>query len=184
MAKQISRKKRNAQYSFYEVDAPLTSAKISLYGSGVEELDGKVVKLDMSRSLRGKNLELKMKVKNDNGKLVAEPIGAKILSSYIRKVMRKGVDYVEDSFVTDCKDNKVLVKPFLITRNKVSRSVRKALREKAKEFLIGLMTTRNAMELFSDIMSNKLQKEMSLKLKKIYPLALSEIRVFEIVKKK
>jgi len=35
-------------------------------------------------------------------------------------------------------------------------------------------------EVASEVMANKIQKELSLKLKKIYPLALCEIRVLEL----
>ena len=58
-----------------------------------------------------------------------------LAGSYIRRAMRKGSDYVEDSFIVDCKDAKIQVKPFLITRNKVSRAIRKELRNNAKKYL-------------------------------------------------
>lgn len=177
-------KKRNLQKTFFEVKAPLTSAKISLYGSAPEEFEGKVVRLDLTRSLRGKNLEVLMRVKNQEGVLIAEPIATSVFGSYIRRMMRKGADYVEDSFVAQCKDASLIVKPFLITRNKVSRAVRNSLRETAREFLTAYLTPRISLELFTDVMTNKIQKELSLKLKKIYPLALCEIRVLSIVRDK
>ena len=76
------------------------------------------------------------------------------------------------------------VKPFMLTRQKVSRAVRNALRETARKHLESRLKARNAQEIFSEIMSNRLQKELSLKLKKIYPLAFCVIRVLEIVKEK
>jgi len=98
----------------------------------------------------------------------------------MRKVVRKGTDYVEDSFEAECRDMNALVKPFLITRKKVSRAVRNALGEEAKSFLKGYVKVRTVKELFEEIITNKLQRQLSLKLKKIYPLALCEIRIFEI----
>ena len=98
--------------------------------------------------------------------------------------MRKGTDYAEDSFEAECHDHTTIIKTLLITRRRVSRSVLKALREEARKFILSYVKTRKAEELFSEIMTNKLQKQLSLKLKKIYPLALCEIRVFKIVKKK
>ena len=180
MAKVVTRKKRNAQYGFYDVEVPLTSASVSLYGHSVEDVEGRIIKLDLSKMMRGKSFELKMKVKADGEKLTAEPISAVILNTYIKRVMRKGVDYVEDSFEAKCKDGTVIVKPFLITRKKVSRAVRLELRKTARDFLTGLITPKTKIELFQDIMANKVQKEMALKLKKVYPLALSEVRVFKI----
>jgi len=72
----------------------------------------------------------------------------------------------------------------MITRNKVSRAVRQSLRLTARQHLEVHLTTRTSKELFSEVMTNKLQKELSLKLKKIYPLALCEIRVFAMVEGK
>lgn len=174
-------KSKGAKKGFYEVEVPMTAVKISLYGGAPDDFDGKVIKLDMTRNLRGKNLELRMKVKNDGGKLYAIPIGAIIAGSYIRRAMRRGTDYVEDSFKVTCKDAIMVVKPFMITRRRVSRAVRKVLRDNARKYVEDYMSIRNVKELFSDVVIGKLQKGMALKLKKIYPLAFCEIRVFEMI---
>ncbi|MEK6890118.1 MAG: hypothetical protein AABX35_02920 [Nanoarchaeota archaeon] len=183
MAQEI-KKKKNVQKQFFEVKAPLTSTKIMLYAASTEELEGRTIKLDMTKNLRGKNLELIMKVKKGENGLEAYPISSRLVSAYMRRMVRKGTDYVEDSFTTKCKDYELVVKPFLITRKKVSRAVRNELRKSAQEYLKGIMTPKTSLELFSDIMVGKIQKELSLRLKKIYPLALCEIRIFEIIDKK
>ena len=175
---------KTTQKAFYEVKAPFTATKITLYAGSPDELVGKVIRLDLTRNLRGKNLELRMRVTKDGEQLIAEPIGLELAGSYIRRMIRKGTDYVEDSFVATCKDASVVVKPFLITRNKVSRALRKALREQARTHLESTLKTRSVKEVFTDITTNKLQKELSLKLKKIYPLALCEIRFFALVEAK
>ncbi|PIN94007.1 hypothetical protein COU54_00850 [Candidatus Pacearchaeota archaeon CG10_big_fil_rev_8_21_14_0_10_31_24] len=177
-------KKREVKKSFFDVKAPMTSAKISLYASSEQEIVGKVVTLDLTKSLRGKAFEMKLKVEMVDNELVAEPVSLWLSGSYIRRMVRKGTDYVEDSFVASCKDADVIIKPFLITRNKVSRAVRHALRKTARDYVEKYLTTRTSKELFSEITANKLQKELSLKLKKVYPLALCEIRVFEIKNKR
>ena len=178
------KKKKNVQKQFFEVKAPLTSTKIMLYAGSSDELEGRTVKLDMSKNLRGKNLELVLRVKKTNEGLEAHPISSRLVSAYMRRMVRKGTDYVEDSFTTNCKDYSLIVKPFLITRKKVSRAVRNELRKSTQEHLKGIMTPKTSLELFNDIMIGKIQKELSLKLKKIYPLALCEIRIFEVVEKK
>lgn len=183
MQSKMAEKKQIQKRAFYDVEAPLTATKIQLYGSSAEALDGKVITLDLTRSLRGKSLELKMRVRFDGKKLLAEPVRLTLMGSYIRRAIRKGTDYVEDSFSVNCKDGLLLVKPYLITRHKVHRALRRALRVAARKFLTGHCTTRNIKELFGELMANKIQKELSLKLKKIYPLALCEIRWFEVVGK-
>ena len=96
-------------------------------------------------------------------------------------MMRRGSDYVEDSFEVECKDAKAVVKPFMITRNRVSRAVRNALRIETKKYLEGYSKTRSAKEFFTEITTNKIQRDLSFKLKKIYPLALCEIRMFKLL---
>ncbi len=177
-------KKREAKKSFFEVKAPMTSTKISLYAASAQDLHGKVVVLDLTRSLRGKNLVLRMRVVADGESLTAEPVTLELVGSYIRRMVRKGTDYVEDSFVVPCKDAPAIIKPFMITRNKVSRAIRRELRNRAREHLTAHVTTRTTKELFTELISNKIQKELSLKLKKVYPLALCEIRFFGLAKQK
>jgi len=176
--------KKGEKKKFFEVIAPLTASKIHLYSSSAEELDGRTVKLDLTKILRGKNFELQFKIKKNGEVLEGIPIRLFLVGSYIRRVIGNGTDYVEDSFVTGCRDYDVKIKPFMITRHKVSREVRKALRNTAKDNLTSYVKIRTAEELFSDIMANKLQKQLSLRLRKIYPLALCEIRMFEIIGKK
>ena len=176
--------KKGMKKGFYEVEAPITAMKISLYGGAPEEFDGKTVILDLTKVLRGKSFELRMRIRNDTGKLAATPISLKLAGSYIRRAMHRGIDYVEDSFESECRDAFVRIKPFLITRKNVSRSVRNALRETTKKQILSYIKIRSLKELFSDIMTNKLQKGMISKLKKIYPLAMCEIRTFEFIKEK
>jgi len=174
--------KKNIKRSFFEIQAPLTSTKIQLYSTTKESLVGKVVKLDLTRTLRGKSIILKMKIELDGENLIGIPVNAELAGAHIRKTMRRGTDYVEDSFQVECRDAITRVKPLLVTRRRVSRAVLCALRIAAKKQLEEYIKVRTAQEVFSDIMTNKLQKQMAAKLKKIYPLALSEIRVFKVEK--
>ena len=50
-------------------------------------------------------------------------------------MIRKNISYVEDSFQVPSQNSMIRIKPFLITRNKVSRAVRKALRNRCKNWI-------------------------------------------------
>ncbi|MDP1696164.1 MAG: hypothetical protein Q8L29_04595 [archaeon] len=176
--------KKGTKKQFFEVIAPITSTKISLYASAPEELNGKVITIDLTRSLRGRSFVMRLKVKAEGEKLTAEPVSVELAGSYIRRMFRKGVDYVEDSFETACRDKKAVIKFFMLTRNKVSREIIKKIRNDAREYLINYAKIRDSKEILTDIMTNKIQKEVSFKVKKIYPLALCEIRVFKILEEK
>ena len=124
----VIKKKKGAKKKFFEVEIPLTATKAKLYGYTAEEFNGKFIKLDLTKNLRGKNVELRAKVTADKDNLSSELVSMQILQTYIRKVMRRGTDYVEDSFETSSKDNLLRIKPFLLTRNRVSRAIRNAIR--------------------------------------------------------
>ena len=173
-----------AKKGFFEISAPLLSAKLHAYGNTADELVGKTIKLDLTRTLRGKSFELVLKLHKEGEQLVGQPTSLSLAGSFIRKSMRKSADYVEDSFVAETKEGKVRIKPFLIARNRVSRAVLNELRVNARKILEGYVRVKTPKELFSDLMTNKMQKELSLKLKKVYPLAFCEIRVFETVSEK
>jgi ribosomal protein S3AE len=105
------------------------------------------------------------------------------MAFYLKRMVRRGTNYVEDSFETECKDATVRLKPFLVTRRKVSRAVRKALRNKTKEELEKWAKESTSEKMFEEVLKNKVQRELSTTLKKIYPLSLCEIRVINVVEK-
>jgi len=167
---------------FFDVEMPLINRQTQLFAYDISELKGRFIKYDLTRILRGKSVLIQFRVNIEDGKATAIPRQLVLLPYFIRRMIRKGTDYVEDSFLTDCKDSQLRIKPFLITRRKVSREVKKALREKAKEELIKYLKDKTSEKIFDEILKNKIQKELSLILKKIYPLSLCEIRIIEIKK--
>lgn len=166
---------------FFDIDMPLLGKETQLYSFTPEELNGRMIKYDLTRLLRGKNAIITLDVHTQEGNLTTIPRAFRILPTFLRKMVRKGTSYVEDSFVTDCKDKQIEIKPFLIARRKVSRAVRKALRDKAREEIITYVKTRDVQTLFKEILKNQFQKPLSIKLKKTYPLALCEIRAIKIL---
>ncbi len=175
MAKIIKKK-------FFEISLPLIDGKFESLSNSVDELNNKTVKIDMTRYLKGKNVELIFSIKASEGKAIGYPKSLMLMSSFIKHMLHTGIDYVEDSIIAETKDSEVIIKPFLITRKKVSRAVRRTLRNSARNWLVDYLKTKTDDEVFNDILSNQLQKPLSLKLKKIYPLAICEIRIFKIKK--
>ena len=163
---------------FIDVQIPILDSELRVLGT-LEDLNKKTIKLDLTRKLRGKGLTIKFRIFNYKNKLIAIPNRLELVKSYIRRIMRKRVDYVEDSFKTSRKDIRVTIKPFLITRKKVSRAVRKNLRNTTKEFLIEYLKEKTYNELCIELLDGTLSKTMLPKLKKIYPLSFCDIRVFE-----
>lgn len=167
---------------FFDVSIPIIKKETHLYGYDIKDLNGRIIVYDLTRLLRGKSILLKLKVNVEGDKASAEPCELKIMPYFIRRMMRKGTNYIEDSFSAECKNAVLRIKPFLITRKKVSRAVRKALRDKAREELTNYVKGKTTEILFDEIIKNKVQKSLGLKLKKIYPLSLCEIRALKIEK--
>ncbi len=173
-----------AKKKFFELELPIIKQKVELYGTSEDDLEGRSVKIDLTRKLRGKGVEIIFKVIKDKEKLNVIPSRLHLFSYYIRRMMRKSVDYVEDSFDVESKNAHLRVKPFLITRKKVTRNVRKALRNKAKEEIIKSFGNKNFEDIFDELISNRFQRNLSLKLKKIYPLGFCDIRDIYLKEKK
>jgi ribosomal protein S3AE len=167
---------------FFDIEIPIINKETQLIAYELSELDGKFIKYDLTRILKGKSFLLDLEVKIKDGEATSIPKGLNIVPYYIKRIVRKGTDYIEDSFKVNCKDTELIIKPILITRRKVSRAIRKSLREKTKEEILEYIKTRDSEEIFRDVLRNKIQKEISLKMKKIYPLSAFEIRTIKVNK--
>ncbi len=176
MAQQKRKKK------FFDVDMPIINKQTQIFAYEISELEGKYIKYDLTRILRGKSILMQFKVSINENKAIAHPRGILLMPYFLRRIVRKGTDYVEDSFTADCKDASIKIKPFLITRRRVSNAVKRELRKKAKQEIIKYIKDKTTQKIFEEILKNKTQKELSLILKKIYPLAVCEIRFIEIEK--
>jgi len=172
---QAKRKKR-----FFNVEIPIIGRTTQVQAYELKELDWRHIKYDLTRILKGKSilLTVKINIKDEKAEIIAKEI--KILPYYLKRLTRKGTSYVENSFLANCKNSQIRIKPFLITRKKVSRRIRKALREASEKELQEYVKNKSSEEIFDDILRNKLQKGLSMKLKKIYPLSVCEIRILKV----
>ena len=176
---QIKKRKK-----FFDVEIPLIKTTTQLQAVEKEELEGRIILYDLTRILKGKSAILQLKVKVKGDEITTIPRKIQLLPYFIRRMLRKGTNYVEDSFSTECKDAIVRIKPFLVTRRKVSRAIRTALRIKAREELVNYAKDRESEKIFDDILKNNIQRYLSSALKKVYPLSFCDIRIFQVEKEK
>jgi len=167
---------------FFDVEVPIIRKETQLLALEPEEIEGKTIKFDLTRLLKGKNAILYLKVRKEGKEFTAFPTKMEIVHSSLGRIVRKGTDYVEDSFTAPCKDAVLTIKPFMITRRKVHKSIRKALRDMAKEELTLYVKNKTTEMIFEELIKNQVQKELSLRLKKVYPLSACEIRILEVKK--
>ncbi len=167
---------------FSEIEVPLINEKVYILGEK-ENILKKTIKIDISKKLKGKSCEAVFSIREMDGKFVALPKRITVLKSYIIKLIRNKTSCIEDSFSTQSKDVILKVKPFLITRRKIPRSLRKELREKIKEILIENFKEMEFLEICENILNENIQKEIVTKIKKIYPPLAFEIREIETKEK-
>ncbi|MAG07832.1 hypothetical protein CMI46_03395 [Candidatus Pacearchaeota archaeon] len=179
----MAKSKKTIKKRFISVDIPILNKEIEILGSGIKDLDGRTIKLDLTHDLKGRAIDLKLLVKADDEKAIANPIELKLFQSYMKRMVRKGTDYSEDSIKTNCKDEKIIIKPLMITRKRVTRSVLRGLREIARKEITDYVSKKNFETILSEILSGDFQKEIQPKLKKVYPLSLFEIKFMGIDKK-
>jgi len=168
---------------YFDVTLEVLNSSIPLLAYTIEALDKRAIKFDLTKILKGKNCEAKYLVHLKDKELFAEILEFSIYPSFIRKMIGHNISIVEDSFSCQCKDAKLRIKPFLITRKRVHRSVRTALRNKAKEFLMKVAENSSKEDFFREVINGSIQKDLSKTLKKTYPLAVSEVRVVKVEKK-
>ncbi len=167
---------------FFPVEIPILSKETNLLGFNINELDGKFLKYDLTRMLRGKSVLARFKVEVKEEKASAKPVEISVLPYFIKRMVRKGTSYIEDSFSAEAADSIIQLKPLLISRRKISRAVRKELRKTAREELTKYIQKKNSEVLFNELLRGQLQKDLSGILKKVYPLSLCEIRNFKVEK--
>jgi len=178
------KKKKAVKEKFYEIEIPQLKTNVDLLAASPENLKARRIKIDLTRTLRGKSFEASLIVKTKGEKVTAEIKKIHLMPFYIKRIMKRGIDYVEDSFSAECKDAVLKIKPFLITRKKVSRTVRKTLRQKARAYIQNYIKDKTSEQIIDEILYGRFQKPMSLKLKKIYPLGFCDIRMLEIESEK
>lgn len=163
---------------YINLQVPILNETLRILGTP-ETLHNKTIKLDLTRKLRGRSLTVRFRIINKEGNLVGIPDKMELVKSYIRRITRKRTNYVEDSFHANCADIKVNVKPLLITRKRVSRAVRKNLRNTCREFIIDYIKQKDYNEICKELLNTTFQKTLLPKLKKIYPLSFCDLRIFE-----
>ncbi|MEM3405511.1 MAG: hypothetical protein QW117_00880 [Candidatus Pacearchaeota archaeon] len=159
---------------FIKIKLPLLNEEVFIINR--ERFNNVSLKLDITRKLKGKGCEIIFKIDSVKDGLKIDPKRIRIYGFFIRRLIRKGTDYVEDSFDAKCKNADLRVKPLLITRRKVHKNVKKSLRKKVKEEIINYFKDKNYEEIFSDLLKDNFQKNLSKRLRKIYPLSFCDIR--------
>lgn len=128
------------------------------------------------------NIQINFKIvkKQDNG-LVTEVLGYSISPNSMRKMMRRRRSKIVDSFVVKTKDGQtVRIKPFVITRNKTTGSVRSALRRQLRVTIAKRVSELAFSDVIKELVARRFQRGINDRLRKVYPVQICEIKQFSI----
>lgn len=183
----MATEKQRSKKKWYPIVAKGEFDKImlgeSLVGSS-KDLMGKTLHLNLMTltndpKKQGVTLVFKVtSVDGDTGQ--AELMGYRLSTAHVKRVVRKAIRRLDDSFTLVSKDNiTFVVKPLLIARYRTNKGLGTALRKRAREVFAQVFQRMKSDEIFMYAISNRLQMDVKNDLKKIYPIAVSEIRVLE-----
>lgn len=119
-------------------------------------------------------------VKADGNVAYADAFVYRISTSHVKRIVRKAVTKIDDSFVVESKDKvKFQVKPLLIVRFKTTKGVAGAIRKQSQSFFRQEFQKLESKDIFPSVITNRTQMDLKKDIKKISPLAVSEIRVLK-----
>lgn len=177
--------------SWYGIYAPECLKKQQLGESIVytsNDLIGKSLKLNLSmftNDMRKQNVDVKFSVKTVvDSKAITAITGIELTAAYTKRLVRRGRNKVDDSFLLVSKDKQLIrIKPFIITNARTERSVTSRLRLELRKLLSKNVASTSAEDFFMNLINQKIQKELRDTLSKIYPLKFVDVRQAYIAKK-
>ena len=136
----------------------------------------------LTKSMRKQNVNMQFKVTDViDAKAKTQVIGYYMVTAAMKRLVRRGRDTIIDSFLAKTKDEKILrVKPMVITLNRGTRCMRSAVRLEARRYIREYFFARDTQDIFSEIVDEKLQKELKKIILKITPLKSIDFKAVKI----
>ena len=143
--------------------------------------------MNLTNDVKKQNIKVVFEIVSvENNRALTEIIGYKMVSSSIKRLVRRNIEKIDMSFSCSTSDNKKLrIKPLIITRSAVSSSVGAKIRRNAEDFITKYVQGISYDNLANDLITHKLQDLLRAGLNKVYPLRICEIRsmyVFKVIK--
>ncbi len=187
VAKQVVKAKKN----WHPIMAPKMFNEYVLgesIVSDVGKLNGRCVAVNLmtlTNDAKHQSVNVFFRIaKTEQNNAFTEIIGYETSPSAVRRLIRRDISRLDDSFVVETVDKKqARVKPMLLTKTKTTSAVLKALRN-SMTGLIAKDASNNDFDSFiRNIISHKLQVAVKDSLKKVYPIRSVEIKKVELLAK-
>ncbi len=138
----------------------------------------KIILMNITNNIRQQHIDLYYKVEKIEGeKGIAEWKGYELNPAYVKRFVRRRTTRIDHSFVVKTKDEKLMrIKPLIITRHKVSSTLKSEIRKAAVAFLVERINNLNKDEILGEIINKKLTNDLKNELKSYAPIKIVEIR--------
>ncbi|PLW80836.1 hypothetical protein C0585_00430 [Candidatus Woesearchaeota archaeon] len=152
-----------------------------------EDMIGKRIKVNMMNltgDIKKQNINVRFEVIGVEDSIgQTQPSDFELNASLIKRYVRRRRDRIDESLVYLTKDGKkIRIKPFILTRNRVTGSQLTDIRRTVKTLLDSYIKSNDYLDIFTNVISYNLQKELRNDLNKIAPLRNCEIRVLKLEK--
>ncbi len=183
---------KGVKKKWYTIVAPKDFGNVEIGESLVSDantLVGRTVKANLNfvtgQSQRH-NTKLTFLIKEaKEGKALTEITKYELMSSYVRRAVHRDKTKIEDSILIKTKDNiSARIKPLVLTRGKIKSSLRKFLKIELNKYLVDFCKNKNYDDIVGSLVKGFLQRDLRKKLSKIYPISISEVRIFQKTRKK
>lgn len=140
--------------------------------------------MNLTGDMRKKNTEVVFKITDvKEGQAHTEIESYKILPTSIKRMVRRGKDRLDESFILTTKDGKTArIKVMLLTVSNTSRSAHTAIKHILSNFLINKAKESAFLDFFSDVSMGKIQQELKRVVSKVYPVRMVDILAFKVEK--
>lgn len=188
MAKRKTSAPKIKKKKWFPIHAPAYFSNHHLgdtYVNEESEVMGKYLTANLStiqKSFRKQSMNVHFRVVNvADGKAETEMIGYSLITSAVKRLVRRGRDKIADSFLAKTKDKQIVrLKPLVITMNKGTKSLQSAIRLEGRRVLREYAFTRTTQELFADIVEGKVQKMIKLSAAKLAPIKQADMRIAKL----
>ncbi len=186
MAKKFKKKVQVKKKRWIKIVSPDGKDLGETYVEDAETIIGKRVKANLmtySGSPRTRRYNVKFIVTSvDSDKANTKLYGYETQTTAIKSSVRKGCDRVDHRVVIKTKNNeKIIMKPLILTKSNVSAAIRTAIREVFDKFIVEKAKTCSADQLLSDVIAQKLQRDVKKDLSKVYPIKNINIKKMYVV---
>ncbi len=142
--------------------------------------------MTLTNDIKTQNITMKFLVTEiKDAKAHTEPAGYSLNQTYLKRMMRRGKNRIDESYHLKTADNKTLrIKLFLLTNSVAKSSMIKVIRNKLKEKVAGIVEKNRYDDIFDGVISHKIQREIRGTINKMFPLKACEVKALKEEKEK